>query len=153
VTRTAAPRPSATRSAAPARPVEDEPGPLFLGAAYVVLLIAGITAGLLGAFLLSSGPRSGAHLLLPVGLLIAVVLHPLTVVAGSVLTGSRAGTVTALVGWSMVVLPLASGTAEGDVVLPGTTLSLVYLAVGVVAFAVPAFLVHPTRGRMALARR
>lgn len=141
------------RSAAPARPTEDEPGPLFLVAAYVVLLLAGVVAGLLGAFLLTAGPRAGGHLILPVGLVLALVLHPLTVVAGLWTTGSRAGTLTALVGWSVVVLPLSSGTTEGDVVLPGTTLSLAYLAVGVAAFAVPAFLAHPTRGRSAVPRR
>jgi hypothetical protein len=142
-----------TRAAAPTRPDADEPGPLFLVLAYTVLLVAGITAGLLGAFLLSAGPRPGGHLVLPVGLLLAVVLHPLSVLAGLLLTGSRAGTVTPLVGWSMVVLPLASGTAEGDVVLPGTTLSLVYLLVGVATFGVPAFFARPTRGRSAMLRR
>jgi hypothetical protein len=154
VAKTAAPRASDARPAAPVRPVEDEPGPLLLVPAYVVLLAAGIVAGLLGAFLLSAGPRTGGgHLVLPVGLVLALVLHPLAVGAGLLITGSRAGTLTPLVGWSMVVLPLSSGTSEGDVVLPGTTLSLAYLAVGVAAFAVPAFLVRPTRGRSAPPRR
>lgn len=131
----------------------DEPGPLFLVLAYTVLLVAGITAGLLGTFLLSAGPRAGGHLVLPVGLLIALVLHPLSVLAGRLLTGSRVGTLTPLIGWAIVVLPLSSGTAEGDVVLPGTALSLVYLLVGVVAFGIPAFFVRPTRGRSAMLRR
>ena len=115
--------------------------------------MAGITAGLLGTFLLPAGPRPSGHLVLSVGLVLALVLHPLSVLAGLLLTGTRAGTVTPLVGWAVVVLPLASGTAEGYVALPGTTLSLVYLFVSVVTFGVPAFFARPTRGRSTMLRR
>jgi hypothetical protein len=118
----------------------------------VVLVVAGITAGLLGVFLLPAGPHVGGHLVLPVGLVLALVLNPLSVLAGLLLTGSRAGTVAPLVGWAAVVLPLASGTAEGDVILPGTTLSLIYLFVSVLTFGGPAFFARPTRGRSAVLR-
>lgn len=141
-----------TRAAAPTRPEQDEPGPLFLVVGYAVLLIAGVTAGLLGTFLLYAGPRVSGHLVLPVGLLIALVLHPLSVFAGLVITGSRAGTLTPLVGWAVVILPLLSQTAEGDVILTGSALSLAYLLVAVVAFGAPAFFVRPTRGRSAMPR-
>lgn len=113
----------------------------------------GFTAGLLGAFLLSAGPRVGTTLVLPIGLLIAVILHPLAGYVGLLLTGTRAGTLTPLIGWSMVVLPLSSGTAEGDVILPGSALSLVYLLVGVLTFGVIGVVTRPTRGRSALSRR
>jgi hypothetical protein len=138
--------------AAPARPDEGEPGPLFLVAAYTVLLVAGVTAGLLGAFLLTAGPRIGGTLVLPVGILLALVLHPLTVFAGLRLTGTRAGTLTPLVGWSMVVLPLSSGTTEGDVVLAGTPLTLVYLFLSVLTFGLASFRTRPTRGQSARGR-
>lgn len=141
------------RRAASDPPDEGEPTPLFLVAAYTVLLVSGIAAGLLGAFLLSAGPRAGGHLVLPIGLLLAVVLHPAASIVGLVLTGTRAGTVTPLIGWSMVVLPLSSGTSEGDVVLPGTTLSLAYLLIGVLGFGLAAFFTRPTRGRTVLLRR
>lgn len=140
-------------SAAPARPDEGEPGPLFLVAAYFVLVVAGATAGLLGTFLLSAGPRVGTTLVLPVGLLLALVLHPLAVLAGLWMTGSRAGTLAPLVGWSLVVLPLSAGTTEGDVVLPGTSLTLLYLFLGVLTFGVASFRTRPTRGQSARSGR
>jgi hypothetical protein len=142
----------ASRRAAPARPDEGEPGPLFLVAAYAVLFVFGATAGLLGSFLLSAGPRIGATLALPVGLVLALVLHPLAGYLGHLLTATRAGILTPLVGWAAVVLPLSVGTSEGDVVLPGNTLSLIYLVLGVLMFGVPAVVTRPTRGRSAWPR-
>jgi hypothetical protein len=137
----------------PTRPREDEPGPAFLLAAYVVLLLFGMVLGLLGVFLLLAGPRIGDTLVLPVGLVIAVVGHPLAAFLGLRTAGTRAGTLTPLIGWSVVVLPLSSGTAEGDIALPSSFLSISYLLVGVLAFGVASFLSRPTRGPSSLGRR
>ena len=147
----AAGRPAAVPATRPRD--EDEPGPLFLVPAYAVLLILGATLGVLGSFFLAAGPRSGGTLLLPVGLLIALIGHPVAVLLGLWTTGTRAGTLTPLIGWSMVVLPLSVGTAEGDVILPGNTLSIGFLLVGLTTFGVTAFLTRPTRGQTAVRRR
>jgi hypothetical protein len=130
----------------------DEPGQLFLAASYLVLTLFGIVLGLFGIFLLAAGPRVGTTLVLPVGLLVAVVGHPVAAVLGLQLTGTRAGTVMPLLGWSIVVLPLSSGTSQGDVVLPGSLLSIAYLLVSVVTFALAVLRTRPTRGRTAFAR-
>jgi uncharacterized membrane protein len=137
----------------PARP-EDEPGLPFLVAAYAVLVFLGVVLALLGVFLLFAGPRTGGgSLIVPIGLVIAVVGHPAAALLGFRMTGTRAGTMAPLLGWVAVVLPLASGTAEGDVVLPGTSLSVIYLMVGVLAFAAVALTTRPVRGRVAVNRR
>jgi hypothetical protein len=126
---------------------EGEPGPVFLVLAYLVVGLLGIVLAVLGVFLLPAGPRVGSTLVLPVGLAIAVVGHPLAALAGLWTTGTRAGMLTPLIGWALVVLPLSSGTAEGDVALPGTTLSVVYLLVAVLAFVAPVFVTRARRGR------
>jgi hypothetical protein len=134
--------------------VEDEPSLPFLVAAYVVLVLLGVVLALLGVFLLAAGPRVGeGTLILPIGLVIALVGHPVAGLLGFRMTGTRAGTMASMLGWVVVVLPLASGTAEGDVVLPGTLLSIAYLMVGVLAFAAVALMTRPTRGRVALNSR
>jgi hypothetical protein len=93
------------------------------------------------------------HLVLPIGLLIALVGHPIAGYLGLVLTGTRAGTLTPLIGWALVVLPLSSGTSQGDIVLPGTLLSIAYLIVGAAAYGAVAVFTRPTRGRAAVPLR
>jgi hypothetical protein len=132
---------------------DDEPSPAFLAVAYAVLLVLGAVLALLGTFLLAAGPRSGATLVLPVGLLIAVVGHPVAGWLGLRLTGTRAGTLTPLLGWCLVVLPLSSGTSGGDVVLPSSLLSIAYLLLGIGAYGLVALVTRPTRGRSAVVRR
>jgi hypothetical protein len=141
----------AITAAAPSAP--DEPGRLFLVASYVVLVLLCAVLGLLGTFLLAAGPHLGKTLALPIGLAIAVFGHPAAAYLGLELTGSRAGTLAPLAGWSLVVLPLSSGTAEGDVVLPGNLLSIAYLMLGVATFGIAAVLTRPIRGRTAIGRR
>lgn len=147
-------RPSQARSGRPALGPEDpEPSPLFLVAAYVVVFLLGVVLALLGTFLLAAGPRIGSTLVLPIGLVIALVGHPLAGWIGLRLTGTRAGTLAGLVGWSVVVLPMSSGTREGDVVLPSSLLSIAFLLVGIGSYGLFAFLTRPTRGMAAAGRR
>jgi hypothetical protein len=143
---------TAAPAAARTRSEDDEPSPPFLAAAYTLLFVLGVLLALLGVFLLPSGPRVGTTLVLPIGLAIAVIGHPLSGVLGLLMTGTRAGTLTALAGWAVVVLPLSIGTAQGDIALPATLLSIVYLLVGAATFGVVAFLTHPTRGHVAASR-
>jgi hypothetical protein len=153
-TRTTTTAVPAAGSATPARPDSaDEPGSLFLVASYAVLLLLGVVLAVLGVFLASAGPRVGGHLVLPIGLVIALVGHPIAGVLGLVLTGTRAGTLTPLAGWAAVVLPLSSGTAQGDIVLPGNLLSIGYLLLGAAAYGVVAVFTRPTRGRAAFPPR
>ena len=108
---------------------------------------------LLGAFLLPAGPRSGATLLLPIGLLIAVAGHPAASLLGLRLVGTRLGAFTPAAGWLLTVLLLASPTTEGDVVIPGSGRSVLYLLVGAFAFVVAGSLPRPTRPASSVARR
>ncbi len=128
---------------------DDEPGPAFLVASYLVLFTLGLTLALLGSFFLSAGPRSGTTLVLPIGLVIALVGHPAAARLGLYLTGTRAGTLTPLVGWAVVIIPLSSGTAQGDVILPNSLLAVAFLLVGLLTYGVVAVLTKPWRGRSA----
>jgi hypothetical protein len=145
---------SAAAPGSAARPghEQEEPSPGFLAAAYTVLFLLGVVLGLLGTFLLAAGPRSGGTLVLPIGLAIALVGHPVAGWLGLRITGTRAGTLTPLLGWCVVVLPLSSGTPNGDVVLPSSLLSILFLLVGIGTFGVVALLTRPTRGRSASLR-
>lgn len=125
---------------------------MFLAAAYAVLLLLGVVLAVFGTFYLAAGPRAGATLVLPLGLLVALIGHPAAGLLGLHLTGTRAGTVTPLLGWSLVVLPLSSGTTEGDIVLPGTLLSILYLLVGVAGYGIVAVVTRPRRGKSAYPR-
>ncbi len=131
----------------------DEPGPLFLAASYAVLFLLGVVLALLGTFLAPAGLRVGGHLVLSIGILVALVGHPIAGLLGLTLTGTRLGTLTPLLGWALVVLPLSSGTAQGDVVLPGTATSIAYLLVGAASYGAVAVFTRPTRGRAAVVAR
>jgi hypothetical protein len=127
----------------------DEPGPLFLAASYLVLFALGVTLALLGAFLLAAGPRAGTTLVLPIGLLITLVGNPVAGLLGLHLTGTRAGTLMPLLGWAVVIIPLSSGTAQGDVILPNSLLAVAFLLVGLLTYGVVGVVTRPWRGRSA----
>ena len=103
-------------------------------------------AGAARRFFSPAGPRVGGHLILPIGLLSRSSCTRCRACRGCSLTGTRAGTLTPLVGWALVVLPLPSGTAQGDVILPGTLTSIAYLLVGAATYGVRGGL-HPTDPR------
>jgi hypothetical protein len=128
---------------------DDEPAPALLVASYLVLFALGLTLALLGTFVLAAGPRAGTTLVLPIGLLIALVGHPVAARLGLFLTGTRAGTLTPLIGWAVVIIPMSSGTAQGDVVLPNSLLAIAFLLVGLLTYGVVAVLTKPWRGRSA----
>jgi Family of unknown function (DUF6113) len=70
----------------------------------------------------------------------------LGVVHGVRLVGTWLGAAAPFFGWVVVVLPAASGTAAGDVILSGSSRSLVYLLVGAVAYLAVVAVARPTRG-------
>jgi hypothetical protein len=157
------------------REPEGEPGRPFLIATYVVMLLGGAILGVFGALLLpysvSSGTSAqttslggvqaaqhvvaastggGIGQVLSVGLLFALVANPLLSLAGLKTAGTRLAAFTPLIGWLIVVLPLASSTRAGDVVLPNGLRSIAYLLVGALAFTAVATLGRPDRGMTSL---
>jgi hypothetical protein len=149
---------------------EREPSRLFLAASYFVLFVGGGVLGAFGALLLpysvssgtststpSGGGTGAAHVvaagggtsigqILSLGLLFALIANPALSLAGLWTAGTRLAAFTPLAGWLLVVLPMAAGTSEGDLILPNGLRSIAYLLVGALAFTAVATLIRPTRG-------
>jgi hypothetical protein len=151
---------------------EGEPSRLFLAASYFVLFIGGGVLGAFGALLLpysvssgtstatpsgggsgaahviaaGSGSGSGIGQILSLGLLFALIANPALGFAGLWTAGTRLAAFTPLAGWLLVVLPMAAGTSDGDLILPSGLRSIAYLLVGALAFTAVATLGRPTRG-------
>jgi hypothetical protein len=92
---------------------------------YLLALVAGVTAGVLGAFTFAymRGP-------LPVGLLVALSLCLAAFVTSGLLLRSRAAAVVAASGWLVSVGLLSMQRPEGDLIVPATTLGYCWLLVG-----------------------
>ena len=98
--------------------------------ALVVLLT--VLLALWGAFLV---PFRVGGTLVPVSLVIAVVGNVLVGRAAARLAGTGGPLLTGVL-WIGVVLVLSSRRAEGDVVVPGTSVGTAFLVVGALASAV-----------------
>ena len=92
---------------------------------YLLALVAGVTAGVLGSFTFAymRGP-------LPVGLLVALCLCLAAFVTSGLLLRSRAAAVVAASGWLVSVGLLSMQRPEGDLIVPATTLGYCWLLVG-----------------------
>jgi hypothetical protein len=92
---------------------------------YLLALVAGVTAGVLGSFTFAymRGP-------LPVGLLVALCLCLAAFVTSGLLLRSRAAAVVAAGGWLVSVGLLSMQRPEGDLIVPATTLGYCWLLVG-----------------------
>ncbi len=154
---------------------EAPPSRLFLAASYVVLFIGGGVLGIYGALLLplslspgisapartGTGVSAGQHILaasttggglgqlISVGILFALVANPLLSLAGIWMAGTRLAAFTPLVGWMIVVLAMASGSSQGDSILPSDLRSIAYLLLGAISFIAVGTLSRPTRGMTA----
>jgi len=112
---------------------------------YLLALVAGVTAGVLGSFTFAytSGP-------LPVGLLVALCLCLAAFVASGLLLRSRAAAVVAAGGWLVSVGLLSMQRPEGDLIVPATTLGYCWLLVGTLvaglSLAVPYAAMSAERG-------
>ncbi len=104
--------------------------------------IVSLAIAIIGVFLVPLATSGGVHI--PISLLIVVVAN---VLLPSVFTRglglSWAWFVPALI-WVIVVIPSASLTGDGDILLPGvpaysSTLNLIYLGLGVVAAVIGAY--------------
>jgi hypothetical protein len=92
---------------------------------YLLALVAGVTAGVLGSFTFAymRGP-------VPVGLLVALCLCLAAFVTSGLLLRSRAAAVVAASGWLVSVGLLSMQRPEGDLIVPATTLGYCWLLVG-----------------------
>ena len=100
--------------------------------AVVVFSFLSLLLAVLGAFLVPYDPVPG----LSVGVLMAVVGNYFIAVGGRRASGAAAGAALPAVVWLAVTLTLASGRAEGDVVLSNSASSLAFIVLGAVAAAV-----------------
>ena len=112
---------------------------------YLLALVAGIAAAVLGSFTFAytRGPW-------PVGLLVALGLCLAVFVASGLLLKSRAAAVVAAGGWLVSVGWLSMKRPEGDLIVPATTLGYCWLLVGTLvaglSLAVPYAAMSTDRG-------
>jgi hypothetical protein len=92
---------------------------------YLVAVVAGVTAGVLGSFTFAYTRGS-----LPLGLLVALCLCLAAFVASGLLLRSRAAAVVAASGWLVSVGLLSMQRPEGDLIVPATALGYCWLLVG-----------------------
>jgi hypothetical protein len=94
---------------------------------YLVALVAGAAAGLLGSFTFAYTRAQ-----LPVGLLVGLCLCLAVFVAAGLLLRSRGAAAVAVAGWLLMVGLLSMQRPEGDLVVPATALGYSWLLVGTV---------------------
>ncbi|MCW2665833.1 MAG: hypothetical protein JWN57_795 [Frankiales bacterium] len=102
-------------------------------AAYALVLVLSLLCAVWGAFLV---PLRVFGVLLPVSLVLAAVGNYLLGRAGARLHG-RLGAALPGVLWFLVAAQLQSRRPEGDLVVVGNLVGLLFLLVGTVAAAVP----------------
>ena len=114
-------------------PPDGPPGPVVVGASYALVLALTLLVAVWGAFLVPLR-TAGGGVPLPVSLLLAAAMAPLTA-AGARLLG-RLGGVVPVGLWLVVALALGARRPEGDVVVTGSLVGTAYLLGGAVACAV-----------------
>lgn len=124
--------PDPSPAAAPGRGPQEPLTPAQTRAAYGLVLLLTVLVSLWGAFLV---PLRWGATPLPVAWVIAAAGNLALGWAGARLLGRR-GVLGPAVLWLVIALTLGSKRGEGDLVIPGTTIGLVYLLVGAVASAV-----------------
>ncbi len=109
---------------------------LAVAAGVLSALAAGAAAGLLGSFTFAYTAGS-----LPVGLLVALCLCLAVFVTAGLALRSRGAAAVAAAGWLVMVGLMSMQRAEGDLVVPATSLGYSWLLVGTlvagVSLAVP----------------
>jgi hypothetical protein len=101
-------------------------------AAYALVLLLTFLLAVWGSFLV---PFRVGGTLVPVSLLLAVLGNVAVGRAGGRLGGTTGALVPGLL-WLAVALTLASRRAEGDVVVPGSPIGLLFLLTGAIGSAV-----------------
>ncbi len=98
---------------------------------YLLALVAGAAAGLLGSFTFAY-----TYAWLPVGLPVALSLSCAVFVTAGLALRSRAAAATAAAGWLVVVVVLSRFGPGRDLVVPATTPGMIWLLVGTVVAGV-----------------
>ncbi|HVE97996.1 MAG TPA: DUF6113 family protein [Mycobacteriales bacterium] len=101
-------------------------------ATVVMLAFLSLLLAVTGAFLVPRAPVPGVS----VGVVLAVVGNYVVAVRGRRATGSAAAAAVPAVVWLAVVVTLAGGRTEGDVVLTGSWASLAFIVLGALSAAV-----------------
>ncbi|MCK9875669.1 DUF6113 family protein [Frankia sp. Ag45/Mut15] len=122
---------------------------MFLGGAYALGVGLGVGLGLYGVVFLADGPRP-AGVPLSYGLGLAVLGNTAAALLLRWLTGTRLGPMTVLIGWTPVVLLLASTRPEGDLMLRATASAYAFLLLGGLCPVVVTVLGRARRGLTAL---
>jgi hypothetical protein len=94
---------------------------------YLLALVAGAAAGVLGSFTFAY-----TYAWLPVGLPVALALSLAVFVTAGLALRSRGAAATAAAGWLGAVVVLSRYGPGRDLVVPATTLGLIWLLVGTV---------------------
>lgn len=112
----------------------DPPGwsPVGKGGAYALVLVLTVLLAVWGAFLV---PFRVGGTLVPLCWLLALVGNVVLGRAGGRLLG-KTGTIVVGLVWLVVAFTLGTKRSEGDLIVPGTTVGLVFLLAGAVASAV-----------------
>lgn len=110
------------------------PDALARAACFALVLLLTVLLAVWGAFLV---PLRVGGVPAPVGLVLALATVPLGVAGGRVL-GSRLGAALPGAVWLLVGVVLGSRRSEGDLVVTGGTLGLLFLLLGTLGAAVTA---------------
>jgi hypothetical protein len=94
---------------------------------YLLALVAGAAAGLLGSFTFGY-----TYAWLPVGLLVALLLSLAVFLTAGLALRSRAAAGLASAGWLVVVGVFSLARPEGDLIVPASTLGYTWLLAGTV---------------------
>lgn len=117
------------------------PDALTRTARFALVLLLTVLLAVWGAFLV---PLRVLGVPVPLGLVLALATVPLGVAGGRAL-GSRLGAVAPGVLWLLVAITLAGRRPEGDLVVTGGALGLLFLLLGTLGAAVAAGIWRPDR--------
>lgn len=113
-------------------PQPAEPGPGEAAASYALVLVLGLLLALWGAFLV---PLKVGTVPVPLSVLVALVGNAALGWCGGRLYG-RVGAAGPGLVWLGVALALGTQRREGDLIVPGSVMGLLFLLVGAVTSAV-----------------
>ena len=112
---------------------DDEPGSVLVRrAALAMLTFVAVLLALFGAFLAAVTPVPG----LSAGVVIGVVGNYAVITRARRVARTAAGAAVPALAWLAVVMTLASGRREGDVILTGSGGSLAFIVLGALSAAV-----------------
>lgn len=112
-------------------PDADRGGDVVRHAAVAMLTFVAALLAVFGAFLVPVTPLPG----LSAGVVLAVIGNYVVVTRARGVTRTAAGAALPALAWLAIVMTLASGRREGDVILTGSGASLAFIALGALSAA------------------